>query len=230
MIELNNVVKHYKSGVVQTTALDDVTARINAGDYTIVLGPSGSGKSTMLNLMGALDVPSSGRVLVDGALISEMNQRDRVTFRRNTLGFVFQDYNVLNTLSVRENVELGAYLSTDPMTVASSLKAVGLEGFESRYPYELSGGERQRLSIARAFVKRPKILFFDEPTGSLDEALAKDILKVIDALNQQGTTIVLITHNEAIRHVGTHVLRLKSGRIHSFEKNAVRRAPAEITF
>ncbi len=231
MIDLTGVVKRYKQGDVTTDALRGVDAHIPKQSFLIVLGPSGSGKSTLLNLMGALDLPTEGSVSVNEAIISEMGSKARSQFRRKHVGFVFQDYNVLNTLSVKENIELGQYLSTRPMSIDEALRAVGLSGYEGRYPYELSGGERQRLSIARAIVKRPDILFCDEPTGSLDETLAKDVLGVIHSLNETyGTTVILITHNEALRHIGSHVMRLKSGHIDSFTKNHEPIAIKDITF
>lgn len=214
MIKLAHVSKIYRTGDIQTKALDQVNLDIGAGEFVVVLGPSGSGKSTMLNLMGGLDLPTEGDVHVDKMPISQYDEKKLVRFRRDHIGFVFQEYNLLPTLTSYENIEIAAHLTNDALAIDTALKQVGLEKHKDKYPYELSGGEQQRVSIARALVKQPKVLFCDEPTGSLDEDIAKQILKVLQNLNETTkTTIILITHNTAIAQIADRVIHLNSGKI-----------------
>ncbi len=214
MIEFKSVTKTYQEGKVATTALKSVDLTIEANTFLMVLGPSGSGKSTMLNLMGALDKPTEGQISVDGEPISQFDEKQLTHFRRRRLGFVFQEYNLLQSLSAAENVEVTARISENPLAVDEVLEKVGLLSHKDKFPYELSGGEQQRLSIARALVKQPKILFCDEPTGSLDEKTAKDVLGVLKKLNEEdGVTIVLITHNQSLAKIANRIIRLNSGEI-----------------
>ncbi|TVP95712.1 MAG: ABC transporter ATP-binding protein [Acholeplasmatales bacterium] len=213
-IILAKVTKIYRSGEVETYALRDVDLTLENGTFNVVLGPSGSGKSTLLNMMSGLDTLTSGTLTIDDAQISAMNHKELTRFRRHNLGFVFQQYNLLQTLTVRENVQIGAQIATDPLEPEEILKRVGLENHLHKYPFQLSGGEQQRVSIARALVKQPKILFCDEPTGALDEATAKDVLAILQALNEtMQTTILLITHNPSIAELGDHIIRMNSGEI-----------------
>ncbi len=231
MIELKSVSKIYGSGKVQTKALKSIDLSVEKGAFLMVLGPSGSGKSTLLNLMGSLDLPTSGDIFVDHEKISDYNEKKRTLFRRAKLGFVFQDYNLLQSLNAKENVMVTARLSENPMDINQVFKSVGLENHMNKYPYELSGGEQQRLSIARALVKNPTILFCDEPTGSLDETTAKDVLKVLLTLNQQlAMTIVLITHNQSLSTIASRVIRLNSGEIVEDDTVSPRGAVEEIHF
>ena len=172
-IKLEKVTKIYSTGEVETVALKEVSLEIQEGEVIVLLGPSGSGKSTMLNVISGLDNPTSGIIVIDGEVISDMNSKQLTKFRRDNLGFIFQQYNLLQTLSVRENVEVGREVSLDPFTVEEIIEQVGLTPNIEKYPYQLSGGEQQRVSIARAVVKKPKIMFCDEPTGALDEENAK---------------------------------------------------------
>ncbi len=214
MIKFAGVSKIYQTGKIETKALDQVDLEINSGDFVVVLGPSGSGKSTMLNLMGGLDLPTEGRVEVDGVPISTYDEKKLVQFRKKHIGFVFQDYNLLPTLSSYENIEIAYHLAVQPLAIDEVLSQVGLSKHKDKYPYELSGGEQQRVSIARALVKQPKVLFCDEPTGSLDEDIAKQVLKVLKDLNEtMKTTIMLITHNTAIAKIADRVIHLNSGKI-----------------
>ncbi len=214
MIHFNDVTKIYNKGQVETTALQNITLDITQGTFLVVLGPSGSGKSTMLNLMGALDEPTKGTISVSEQNISSFNDKQLTQFRRDYLGFVFQEYNLLQTLNVKENVEVTARLSNNPMEIETVLEKVGLKHHMEKYPYELSGGEQQRVSIARALVKQPSILFCDEPTGALDEQTAKEVLGVLKALNEtENMTIVLITHNQSLATIANRVIRLNSGCI-----------------
>ncbi len=213
-IKLENVTKIYNTGEVETVALKDVSLEIKNGEMIVLLGPSGSGKSTMLNVCSGLDTPTSGKISVDDEIISDMDAKRLTKFRRDNLGFIFQQYNLLQTLSVRENVEVGREVSIDPFELETIIEQVGLTPNIDKYPYQLSGGEQQRVSIARAIVKNPKIMFCDEPTGALDEENAKGILGVLQKLNEDyGTTIVLITHNTSISVMADRIIKLNSGRV-----------------
>ncbi len=214
MIELKRASKDYQSGTIVTKALIDADLSIDKGEFVVILGPSGSGKSTMLNLMGGLDHPTQGKIVINDRTISDYDQKALIEFRRETVGFVFQEYNLLHALTVGENISVAAHISKHPDTVENVLKAVGLEEHIDKYPYQLSGGEQQRVSIARALIKRPTVLFCDEPTGSLDEEVAKNVLRVLKTLNRETkTTVVLITHNVAIAQIADRVIRLNSGKI-----------------
>ncbi|MFW5914033.1 MAG: ABC transporter ATP-binding protein, partial [Bacillota bacterium] len=173
MLRLSEVWRTYQMGDIKTHALRGIDLEVKEGEFLVILGPSGSGKSTMLNIMGGLDHPTQGTVSVGSRVLSKMKDAELTQFRREVSGFVFQEFNLLPTLNAYENVEIGARLTDSPYSVHEALKMVGLEGFESRFPHELSGGEQQRVSIARAIVKGPKLLFADEITGSLDETTAK---------------------------------------------------------
>lgn len=213
-IKLERVTKIYKTGEVETVALKDVDLEINEGEIIVLLGPSGSGKSTMLNVCSGLDTPTSGKITIDNAVISDMDSKRLTKFRRDNLGFIFQQYNLLQTLSVKENVEVGREVSVDPFELEEIVDEVGLTPNIDKYPFQLSGGEQQRVSIARAIVKNPKIMFCDEPTGALDEKNAKEILGVIQKLNKDfKTTVVLITHNTSISVIADRIVKLNSGRV-----------------
>jgi len=213
-IKLENVTKIYKTGEVETIALKDVSLEIESGEMIVLLGPSGSGKSTMLNVCSGLDNPTSGKITIDGEIISDMDSKTLTKFRRDNLGFIFQQYNLLQTLSVRENIEVGREVGIKPFDLEKIVEQVGLTPNIDKYPYQLSGGEQQRVSIARAIVKNPKIMFCDEPTGALDEENAKGILSVIQKLNEEfGTTVVLITHNTSTSVIADRVIKLNSGKV-----------------
>lgn len=213
-IILSEVTKIYRSGEVETYALRAVDLKLENGTFNVVLGPSGSGKSTLLNMMSGLDTLTSGSLWIDDAEISAMNPKELTRFRRHNLGFVFQQYNLLQTLTVRENVQIGAQIAQDPLKPEAILEQVGLKGHLNKYPFQLSGGEQQRVSIARALVKQPKILFCDEPTGALDETTAKEVLGILQALNEtMQTTVLLITHNPSIAELGDHIIKMNSGEI-----------------
>jgi len=228
-IKLENVTKIYQTGEVKTTALKDVNLEINEGEVVVLLGPSGSGKSTMLNVCSGLDNPTSGVINIDGEIISDMNSKQLTKFRRNNLGFIFQQYNLLQTLSVRENVEVGREVSLDPFEVEDIIDQVGLTQNIDKYPFQLSGGEQQRVSIARAVVKKPKIMFCDEPTGALDEENAKEILGVIQKLNETfNTTVVLITHNPSIGVMADRIVKLNNGEVVEVIVNKNKKRASEI--
>jgi putative ABC transport system ATP-binding protein len=228
-IKLEKVTKIYSTGEVETVALKNVDLEITDGEVIVLLGPSGSGKSTMLNVCSGLDNPSSGKITIDNEVISDMNSKQLTKFRRDNLGFIFQQYNLLQTLNVKENVEVGREVSLDPFTVEEIIERVGLTPNIKKYPYQLSGGEQQRVSIARAVVKKPKIMFCDEPTGALDEENAKEILGVLQNLNETyNTTVVLITHNPSIGVMADRIVKLNNGEVVEIIINKNKKRASEI--
>jgi putative ABC transport system ATP-binding protein len=216
LIELRAVSKVYRRDATEVRALHAVSLSIQAGEFVVVLGPSGCGKSTLLNLIGGLDQPTDGTVLVNGADISHYTETQMSLYRRHTIGFVFQFFNLIPTLTARENIQLAADLVKNPRSVGELLHAVGLSERADHFPGELSGGEQQRVAIARALVTRPPILLCDEPTGELDSTTGKRILSLLLDINrQEGQTVILVTHNSVIADVADHVVRLRDGRIES---------------
>ncbi|MCK5762119.1 MAG: ABC transporter ATP-binding protein, partial [Candidatus Izimaplasma sp.] len=209
----------------------NVDLEIMNGEFIVLLGPSGSGKSTMLNIISGLDNPTSGEISIDDEIISDMNSKQLTKFRRDNLGFIFQQYNLLQTLSVKENVEVGREISKLPFTVEEVLEQVGLTSQENKYPFQLSGGEQQRVSIARAVVKNPKIMFCDEPTGALDEKMAKEILGILQKLNKKyKTSVVLITHNPSIGAMADRIIKLNSGEVVEIIVNKNKLKASEISW
>lgn len=230
-IKLENVTKTYFTGEVETHAVKNVDLEIKNGEFVVLLGPSGSGKSTMLNIISGLDNPTSGKISIDGEIISDMNAKQLTKFRRDNLGFIFQQYNLLQTLSVKENVEVGREVSKLPFTVEEVLEQVGLTPQTTKYPFQLSGGEQQRVSIARAVVKNPKIMFCDEPTGALDEEMAKEILSILQKLNETyKTSVVLITHNPSIGAMADRIIKLNSGEVVEIIENKTKLNASEISW
>jgi putative ABC transport system ATP-binding protein len=227
----DNLTKTYVSGEVQVHALRGVSFEISPNEVIVLLGPSGSGKSTLLNIMGGLDHATSGRLLFEDMELTAMSDRQMTSYRRQHVGFVFQFYNLVPSLTAFENVALVTEIAHDPMGPEEALSLVGLETRMNHFPSQLSGGEQQRVAIARAIAKRPRVLLCDEPTGALD---SKTGTRVIDALlnanAQLGTTAVIITHNAAIQEVADRVFHFADGRIASIRKNDVRRAAAEVSW
>ncbi len=220
MIALKNVVKTYKVGQVETKALKGITLTINEGEFLVILGPSGSGKSTLLNVISGLDTPTSGSIKFKGIELTGYNEEQLTKFRREYLGFVFQQYNLLHNLNALDNVRMGADISNNPLDSKEVLEKVGLNDHMEKYPYQLSGGEQQRVSVARSVVKKPSILFCDEPTGSLDEQIAKQVLGILEELNQKlGVTVVVITHNKGIGQMADRVVTMNSGIIEEVSTN-----------
>ncbi|KPK48892.1 MAG: hypothetical protein AMK72_05855 [Planctomycetes bacterium SM23_25] len=223
---MRDVSKVYETGRVQVRALDNVSLAFEGGELVVVLGPSGSGKTTLLNLVGGLDRPTAGTIRYGGTDIARLSDGDLGRFRRDHIGFVFQFFNLIPTLTARENVEFAAELvSHDSRRVEERaqelLRLVGLEERADHFPSELSGGEQQRVAIARAMAKDPDILLCDEPTGNLDFRTGQQILGLLQKLtSEQGKTCVLVTHNTAIAAVGTRAVRLRDGRVQSDEGNA----------
>ena len=219
-IEFKNVSKVYKMGEVEIRALDDISFEIEKGEFVVVLGASGAGKTTILNILGGMDLASSGSVIVDGKDISKASERELTEYRRFDIGFVFQFYNLVQNLTARENVDLAVQICKDPMDSRFVLKMVGLEDRMDNFPSQLSGGEQQRVAIARAVAKNPKLLLCDEPTGALDYKTGKQVLKVLqDMCFKQDMTVVMITHNTALADMGQKIIRVRSGNIESITMN-----------
>lgn len=213
-IEISNLSKIYKSGDIEVKALNSVNLELEQGQIVVILGPSGSGKSTLLNIIGGIDYADGGFAYIDGTDITRLNSSQLTEYRRRMIGFVFQFYNLVPNLTVYENIEVVTNISDDPMDIDEIMEAVDIASMKNRFPRELSGGQQQRVSIARALVKRPKLLLCDEPTGALDYASSKDILKLVSAVNKRfNTTILIVTHNNAIANMAHRVVKLRSGEI-----------------
>lgn len=213
-IEVQHVDKIYQIGEIQFKALDDASFSMEKGQIGVILGPSGSGKSTLLNVIGGIDNSDSGTVKVNGIEITNYNANQLTEYRRTSVGYIFQFYNLVPNLTVYENVEVAANISDHPIPTMEMLEAVGMEKLASRFPRELSGGQQQRVSIARALVKRPEILFCDEPTGALDYESAKEILQLLAQVNEKfKTTVLIITHNTAIAGMAHRIIHLRSGQV-----------------
>jgi putative ABC transport system ATP-binding protein len=228
-IDISNVSKSYPMGVLQVDALKEVSLQINRGDLLVVLGPSGSGKTTLLNLIGGIDSASSGRITVDSTEITSLDERGLNRYRRNNVGFIFQFFNLIPTLTASENIELAAELVDKSRDIKEVLGDVGLVERAGHFPSELSGGEQQRVAIARALVKDPPILLCDEPTGDLDFETGKHILSVMRDINRQdGKTVIIVTHNTAIGEIADKVLRLRSGQVIEEKANPSPVNPGEL--
>lgn len=218
--ELRGVSKIYKISETITKALDNIDLKLYEGEIIVVLGPSGSGKSTLLNVLSGIDNATSGEVLFLDKQIEKYSLDELTSYRREYLGFIFQTYNLISNLDVKENIELGLQLAKDPISINEIIDSVELTSQKNKFPYQLSGGQQQRVSIARALVKNPKVLFCDEPTGALDETTGKIVLKTIQELNKKyKTTIVIITHNPSIAQMANNVIRINSGKIASNIRN-----------
>lgn len=225
-LELNQIKKSFGSGENRVQVLKGIDLAVEKGEFCVLLGPSGSGKSTLLNILGGIDRADSGDILIDGERMADMNEKALTLYRRRHLGYIFQMYNLIPNLTVRENIEVGAYLSRRPLDVDELLHLLGLWDHRGKLPNQLSGGQQQRTSIGRAIVKNPDILLCDEPTGALDYKTGKEILKLIETVNQKyGNTVIMVTHNEAIRNMADHVIKLRDGTVRSNESNS-RRIPA----
>lgn len=226
-LELNQIKKSFGSGENRVQVLKGIDLAVEKGEFCVLLGPSGSGKSTLLNILGGIDRADFGDILIDGERMADMNEKALTLYRRRHLGYIFQMYNLIPNLTVRENIEVGAYLSRRPLDVDELLHLLGLWDHRGKLPNQLSGGQQQRTSIGRAIVKNPDILLCDEPTGALDYKTSKEILKLIETVNQKyGNTVIMVTHNDAIRLMADRVVRLRDGAIRSNETNAVK-VPAQ---
>ncbi len=213
-IEFKDVSKVYRMGQTEIRALDHISFSVEKGELCVIVGPSGAGKTTLLNILGGMDAPTEGTILLDGREISALNARQLTDYRRTDVGFVFQFYNLVQNLTALENVELAAEICRDSLDAAQMLKDVGLEGRMDNFPAQLSGGEQQRVSIARALAKNPKIILCDEPTGALDYHTGKAVLKLLqDTCQSTGKTVLIITHNSALTRIADRVIRVKNGTV-----------------
>ena len=228
-LEINKIKKHFGEGESRVEVLKGIDADIEKGEICVLLGPSGSGKSTLLNIIGGIDNADSGYIRIDGEKIEDMNEKSLTLYRRKHLGYIFQMYNLIPNLTVRENIEVGAYLSDQPLPVDDLLDTLGLAEHQRKLPNQLSGGQQQRTAIGRAIVKNPDILLCDEPTGALDYHTSKEILKLIETVNQKyGNTVIMVTHNDAIKDMADRVVKLKDGGIRSNTLNKNKIPAAEL--
>lgn len=219
-IEVKNAVKKYGKGEALVYALNDANVDIEKGEICVILGPSGSGKSTLLNILGGLDSPDKGSVKIDGKDITGLKTKQLTEYRRSDIGFVFQFYNLIPDLTVKENIEVVSDISDSALNIDDILKSLGIEKYKTRFPRELSGGQQQRTAIGRALIKNPKILLCDELTGALDSKSSSAVLNYIEKINKEyGTTIIIITHNEDIRLMADRIIRIKDGKVVLNEKN-----------
>jgi len=222
IVELKNVSKIYKTGEKEFKALDKIDLTIEKGEFVVVLGPSGAGKSTLLNLIGGMDTPTNGSIKIDGSDISKYTENQLSEYRAENIGFIFQFYNILPTLTVLENVELVKDIVKNGKDSKAAIEAVGLKEHMSKFPNQLSGGEQQRVSIARAIAKNPKLLLCDEPTGALDSKTGVQVLKLLKKQcdeNNGANTVIVVTHNSLFADIADTVIRVKNGNIESITKN-----------
>lgn len=218
-LQISGLKKSFGSGENRTEVLRGLDFTVVKGEICVLLGPSGSGKSTLLNIIGGIDSADSGYIMINGEKTADMDEKALTQYRRKHLGYVFQMYNLIPNLNVKENIEVGAYLSDSPLDVDDILKTLGLYEHRHKLPNQLSGGQQQRTSIGRAIVKNPDILLCDEPTGALDYKTSKEILKLIEDVNQKyGNTVIMVTHNDAIKNMADRVIKLRDGMI---RKNVV---------
>lgn len=220
IVEFQNVSKIYKAGDYEYKALDNINISFEEGKFIVILGPSGAGKSTFLNMLGGLDSPTNGKIIVDGDDIAKYSENELADYRASKVGFVFQFYNLIPTLTVHENVTLVKEISPNPLSATEMLNEVGLLDHSKKFPSELSGGEQQRVSIARALAKNPKILLCDEPTGALDSKTGVLVLKLLLKMaRERNKTIIIVTHNQNIAKIADVVIHVRSGQIKSVENN-----------
>ena len=219
-VKLEHVTKVYQMGEIEIHAAAGIDFEIGKGEFVVVVGPSGAGKTTVLNVLGGMDTATSGSIWVDGKDIAAYSNKQRIAYRRDDIGFVFQFYNLIPNLTALENVELALQICKDPLDARQVLKEVGLEDRMANFPAQLSGGEQQRVSIARALAKNPKLLLCDEPTGALDYNTGKAILKLLqDMCREKNMTVIVITHNQAIAPMADRIIRIKNGKVSSMELN-----------
>lgn len=231
LIEFQNVTKQYFTGVHILNALDNVSFSIEKGEFIVILGPSGAGKSALLNLLGGMESATKGAILVDGKVITDMNAGTLTKYRATDVGFVFQFYNLIPTLTALENVELVRDICPGATPAVQALEQVGLLDHKYQFPSQLSGGEQQRVSIARAVSKNPKMLLCDEPTGALDSETVVQILTLLQNLSrQQEKTVIIVTHNAALAEAADKVIRLKNGKIRDITVNAQPKAVSEVAW
>ena len=228
-LEVVDLRKGFGEGDTRQEVLRGVDFTVAKGEFCVLLGPSGSGKSTLLNIIGGIDRCDGGYISISGEKLADLNEKSLTMYRRKHLGYVFQLYNLIPNLNVKENIEVGAYLSDHPLEIDDLLRTRGLYEHRYKLPNQLSGGQQQRVSIGRAIVKNPDILLCDEPTGALDYTTSKEILKLIEDINRKyGNTVIMVTHNAAIRRMADHVIRLRDGRVLQEEHNDSRISATEL--
>lgn len=228
-LEISDIRKHFGEGESRVEVLKGINAGIEKGEICVLLGPSGSGKSTLLNIIGGIDSADSGYISINSEKTADMNEKKLTVYRRKHLGYIFQMYNLIPNLNIKENVEVGAYLSDNPLDVDEILHTLGLYEHRHKLPNQLSGGQQQRTAIGRAIVKNPDILLCDEPTGALDYNTSKEILKLIEDVNKKyGNTIVMVTHNDAIKNMADRVIKLRDGVIRKNYVNESRIAAVDL--
>lgn len=228
-LEIHELKKGYGSGENRTEVLQGIDFTVNKGEICVLLGPSGSGKSTLLNIIGGIDTADSGYVSVNGEKTRDMSEKTLTRYRRKHLGYVFQMYNLIPNLNVKENIEVGAYLSDSPLDIDDLLHTLGLYEHRHKLPNQLSGGQQQRTAIGRAIIKNPDILLCDEPTGALDYKTSKEILCLIEQINQKyGNTVIMVTHNDAIKNMADRVVKLRDGQIRKNYVNETKIAAADL--
>ncbi|WP_270208729.1 ABC transporter ATP-binding protein [Dorea amylophila] len=222
-LEIRGIKKSFGTGDSRVNVLKGLDLNIEKGEFCVLLGPSGSGKSTLLNIIGGIDGADEGSITIEGERLEDMTEKKLSLYRRKHLGYIFQMYNLIPNLTVRENIEVGAYLSEQPLDVNELLHTLGLYEHQRKLPNQLSGGQQQRTAIGRAIVKNPDILLCDEPTGALDYHTSKEILKLIETVNQRyGNTIIMVTHNDAIKDMADRVVKLRDGMIRKNYRNEVK--------
>ena len=228
-LEIQQIKKHFGEGESRVDVLRGIDISIEKGEICVLLGPSGSGKSTLLNIIGGIETPDSGKITIHGETIGEMNDKNLTLYRRKHLGYIFQMYNLIPNLNIKENVEVGAYLSDNPLDVDDLLKTLGLYEHRHKLPNQLSGGQQQRTAIGRAVVKNPDILLCDEPTGALDYHTSKEILKLLEDVSRKyGNTVVMVTHNDALQNMADRVVKLRDGKIRKNFVNETKIPAAEL--
>ena len=233
---LDTIVRNDHGAIMQRTVFEEyifdqagIDISIEKGEICVLLGPSGSGKSTLLNIIGGIETPDSGKITIHGETIGEMNEKNLTLYRRKHLGYIFQMYNLIPNLNIKENVEVGAYLSDNPLDVDDLLKTLGLYEHRHKLPNQLSGGQQQRTAIGRAVVKNPDILLCDEPTGALDYHTSKEILKLLEDVSRKyGNTVVMVTHNDALQNMADRVVKLRDGKIRKNFVNETKIPAAEL--
>ena len=228
-IEIQDIQKSFGQGTSRVDVLKGISFSLDRGEFCVLLGPSGSGKSTLLNIIGGIDRPDAGDIAIGGETMASMKEKQLTLYRRKHLGYIFQLYNLIPNLTVRENIEVGAYLSEHPLDVDDILNTLGLYEHRRKLPSQLSGGQQQRTAIGRAIIKNPDILLCDEPTGALDYKTSKEILKLIETVNQKyGNTVIMVTYNTAIRDMADHVIRLRDGVVRENTVNSVKKTAEEL--
>lgn len=228
-LEISELKKAFGDGSTRQEVLRGVSFSVSKGEFCVLLGPSGSGKSTLLNIIGGIDSADSGYISINGDKLEELGEKQLTQYRRRHLGYVFQLYNLIGNLNVKENIEVGAYLSENPLDIDELLHTLGLYEHRYKLPNQLSGGQQQRVSIGRAIVKNPDILLCDEPTGALDYTTSKEILKLIEEINlKYGSTVIMVTHNEAIKDMADHVIKLRDGGVRSNRYNENKISASEL--